>query len=342
MIRYIVHAGLRAAESGGERGGDEGENGRVRIRTRRRPTVDAEPQRGLSTVPSSNGAEKQVDLFLDSLISAPFKDDRALMEFPFFSLQKTPRTKPMIYDDGKVRVEIRPGDRGIATIWDKDVLIYLASIINDRIERGMPVEKTVRFNAHNLLQVTGRGSGKRGYELLLDAIYRLRSTTIVTTIESQDTKERRGFGWIETFRILEKKTRTGKKIMAGCEITLNDWMFRAIVKDRRVLTISPEYFQISMGLKRRLYELARKHCGSQLRWVISLPKLIDKCGSVMEARFFKPQLRKIVEDDDLPDYHIAINFDPADRQAVEQDGFDGRRWASNERLLVVFSPRAAS
>ncbi|WP_255592019.1 replication initiator protein A [Geminicoccus harenae] len=331
MIRNIVHMVPRAAEAeGGAAGQGPAEEAASTARTRRRLAADGE---GAAT-------GRQVDLFLDSLISAPFKDDRALMEFPFFSLQKTPRTKPMIYDDGKVRVEIRPGDRGIATIWDKDVLIYLASIINDRIERGMPVEKTVRFNAHNLLQVTGRGSGKRAYELLLDAIYRLRSTTIVTTIESQDIKERRGFGWIETFRVLEKKTRTGKKIMAGCEITLNDWMFRAIVKDRRVLTISPEYFQISMGLKRRLYELARKHCGSQSRWVISLPKLIDKCGSVMEARFFKPQLRKIVEDDDLPDYHIAINFDPADRQAVEHDGFDGRRWASNERLLVVFSPRA--
>ena len=105
---------------------------------------------------------KQVDLFLDSLINAPIKDDRALMEFPFFSLQKAPRLKPLVYDDGKVKIEIRPGDRGIATIWDKDVLIYLASIINDRIERGLPVDKVVRFNAHNLLQVTGRGCGQAG------------------------------------------------------------------------------------------------------------------------------------------------------------------------------------
>ena len=140
--------------------------------------------------------EIQVDLFLDSLINAPIKDDRALMEFPFFSLQKAPRMKPLVYDDGKVKIEVRPGDRGIATIWDKDVLIYIASVINDRIERGLPVEKTIRFNAYNLLQVTGRSSGKRAYELLLDAMFRLRSTTIVTTIAAGETKERRGFGWI--------------------------------------------------------------------------------------------------------------------------------------------------
>ena len=70
--------------------------------------------------------EKQVDLFLDSIVNAPMKDDRALMEFPFFSLQKAPRLRPLVYDDGKIKIEVRPGDRGIATIWDKDVLIYIA------------------------------------------------------------------------------------------------------------------------------------------------------------------------------------------------------------------------
>ncbi len=284
-------------------------------------------------------AEKQVDLFLDSLINAPFKDDRALMEFPFFSLQKAPRMKPLVYDDGKVKIEVRPGEKGLATIWDKDVLIYIASIINDRLERGLPVDKTVRFNAHNFLKMTGRGTGKRAYELFLDAMFRLRSTTILTTIEAGEIKERRGFGWIETFRILERRTKSGKKIMGACEISLNDWMFRAIVKDRRVLTINQRYFALSMGLKRRLYELARKHCGHQEKWVITLPKLIEKCGSVLEPRFFKPQLKKVVEDDDLPDYHIAMSFDPKDKQAAAEEGFDSRRWSTNERILVSFWPR---
>ena len=59
----------------------------------------------------------QVDLLLDSLINAPLKDDRALMEFPFFSLEKRPRMEPLIYDDGKVRIEVKPGASGLATIW---------------------------------------------------------------------------------------------------------------------------------------------------------------------------------------------------------------------------------
>ena len=88
----------------------------------------------------------------------------------------------------------------------------------------------------------------------------------MTTIEAGESKETAGFGWVDNFRIVRKEMRSGRKVMAACEITLNDWMFRAIVKDRRVLTINPRYFGLTMGLERRLYELARKHCGQQERW----------------------------------------------------------------------------
>lgn len=251
-------------------------------------------------------SELQVDLFLDSLVGAPLKDDRALMEFPFFSLQKQPRMEPLVYDDGRAQIRIEPGPKGLATIWDKDVLLYVVSLINERIERGMCVEHTVRFSAHDLLKVTGRGTGKRSYELLLDALYRLRSTNIMTSIESAEERDRRGFGWIETWRVVERKTLTGRKIMAAIEITLNDWMFRALVKDRRVLTINPAYFDLESGLGRRLYELGRKHLGDQVTWKIGLEKLARKIGTTRELRFFKRDLLKIIKNNTIPDYSLSI------------------------------------
>lgn len=284
---------------------------------------------------------KQVDLFLDSLINAPLKDDRALMEFPFFSLQKQPRMEPIIYEGTNgIRIEVSPGQRGIATIWDKDVLIYIASLINDRIERDLPVDRTVRFNAYDLLRVTERGTGKDSYELLKDALFRLRSTTILTSIETGGIKEERGFGWIESWRIVTRTTRAGVRVMAAIEVTLNDWMFRAIVQDRRILSINREYFQLTQGLKRRLYELARKHCGRQNRWDILLPNLAEKCGSLRDLRFFKRDLKKIVGENDLPDYAISMSFDPAKRPKIEACGLDARRWHSNERIVVSFHPKA--
>ena len=37
---------------------------------------------------------QQIDLFVESLVSAPLRDDRATMEFPFFALQKAPPPHP--------------------------------------------------------------------------------------------------------------------------------------------------------------------------------------------------------------------------------------------------------
>lgn len=251
-------------------------------------------------------AKDDADLFIDSLVDAPLKDDRALMEFPFFSIQKQPRMEPLVYEDGRTQIRIEPGPKGLATIWDKDVLLYIISLINERIERNMPVEKTVRFAAHDLLRVTGRGTGKRSYELLLDALHRLRSTNIVTSIESASERERRGFGWIETWRVVEKKLASGRMVMAAIEITLNDWMFRALVKDRRVLTINPEYFELESGLGRRLYEIGRKHLGNQSEWKINIEKLANKIGTSRELRFFKRDLLKVIGSGQIPDYDISL------------------------------------
>jgi plasmid replication initiation protein len=271
----------------------------------------------------------QVDLLLDSLVNAPLKDDRALMEFPFFSLEKRPRMEPLVYDDSRVRIEVKPGASGLATIWDKDLLIFVTSLINDRLERGLKVSRTVTFSARELTTLIGRGTGAKVNKQIQDALLRLRSTTIVTTIKSGDEEEDRGFGWIESWGIVRREGRDGKKVMAALEVTLNDWMFRAIVKDRRVLTISPAYFALTMGLEKRLYELARKHCGGQDRWAITLPKLAEKCGSSRELRKFKAELVGIIERNSLPEYALALQL-PL--------GATPQR-PSNDRVQAVFTPR---
>lgn len=60
--------------------------------------------------------------------------------------------------------------------------------------------------------------------------------------------------------------------MVAIELVLSEWLYRAIL-GREVLTLNRDYFRLSGELERRLYELARKHCGHQSRWTISLPVL---------------------------------------------------------------------
>ena len=283
----------------------------------------------------------QVDLFLDSLINAPIKDERATMEFPFFSLSKNPRYDPIEYNDGRVHVRVEPGQRGLATIWDKDVLIYCASVINDRLERGAPVDRVLSIAAYDLLRICERGTGKQSYELLLDALVRLRATTIITNIESDGEAERRGFGWIDNFRVREKTLPNGTKRMEALEVHLNDWFLRAIIKERRVLSINRAYFKLKKGIERRLYELARKHCGKQPRWVVRLERLAEKCGTTRDLRRFKSDLKLIIKSDTIPDYQLALVFDTDQRKEIEGTfGPDaGRRYGTNERILVQFTPK---
>jgi plasmid replication initiation protein len=269
----------------------------------------------------------QVDLVLDSILDAPVKDERALMEFPFFALTKRPRTTPFVYDDGAVRIEVQPGHKGIATIWDKDVLIYCASLINDRLERRLPVEPRLRFAAYDFLKLTSRSTSARGYELFLDALDRLQSTAIKTTITSghEEIEERRGFSWIDKYRVITRKTATGKRVMTAVELTINEWLWRGLVENRRVLTINRDYFQLDMGLERRLYELARKHCGRQREWRVGLARLAEKCGSVRGLKQFRSELAKIIRRDSLPDYDLSLERSHAN------DGLAG--------LVACFHPR---
>ena len=288
---------------------------------------------------------EQIDLFTESLISAPLRDDRATMEFPFFALQKRPLLVPIVYQDGNVSIRISPGERGVATIWDKDVLIYLSSLINGKIERGEEVSRTVRIAAYDMLRVTRRHTGKNGYQEIYDALFRLRSTTITTDIQSGGERETRGFGWIDSFRILTKENKAGNRVMQRLEITLNDWTFRALVKDRRVLAINPAYFDLTGGLERRLYEIARKHVGRQSEWKVSLLQLAKKCGTMQRnLRRFKFDLKELAELDRLPDYQMFLVNDHASPttkalEAIDIKGTRGVKRTPNEAVFVVFKPR---
>ena len=79
------------------------------------------------------------DLFIPLMNDLPLKDQREVMERPFFSLQKRKRLKPIEYrsPDGEawVKVEAMPA-YGMATIWDADILIWAASVLNRMKEQG--------------------------------------------------------------------------------------------------------------------------------------------------------------------------------------------------------------
>jgi plasmid replication initiation protein len=83
--------------------------------------------------------------------------------------------------------------------------------------------------------------------------------------------------------------------MIAVEVTLSKWLFNA-VHAHEVLTINPDYFRLRKPIERRLYELARKHCGDQAFFVIGLELLQNKRGSKSALFEFRRPLRASIPD----------------------------------------------
>ena len=81
------------------------------------------------------------------------------------------------------------------------------------------------------------------------------------------------------------------------------------IEANEVVTISGKYFRLRRPLERRLYEIARKHCGNKSKWQIGLAKLQDKTGSNAPLKKFRLNLREIIEADETPFYQFEIGQD---------------------------------
>ena len=134
----------------------------------------------------------QRDFFVADILDAVPKDDLASMEHPMFAL-KAGDKRIRRYEHNGVSIEIRPGIKGLATIYDKDVWIYCISQLVEATNRGREdVGRTVRFTAYDFLVTTNRQTSGQGYELMAEAFERLRDTSVVTNIETGGRRERSG------------------------------------------------------------------------------------------------------------------------------------------------------
>jgi hypothetical protein len=69
----------------------------------------------------------QADFFVCDLFDAAPKGDMASMEHPIFSLSTKPDHRIRRYEHNGAYIEIKPSADGLATIHDRDILIYCIS-----------------------------------------------------------------------------------------------------------------------------------------------------------------------------------------------------------------------
>jgi plasmid replication initiation protein len=248
------------------------------------------------------------DFFVLDVLDVAPRSDMASMAHPVFSLSTKPETRILRYENDGVSVEIHPSSKGLATIFDKDLLIYCTSKLMHRRNKGEAIGPTVRITTHDFLVTTNRHTGGIIYERLEDALDRLAGTRIKTNIETGDEKSTQNFGLIEWYDYNRKGSGFAERLRY-LDIKLSDWLFRAI-EAAEVLPINRDYFRLRRPLDRRVYEIGRKHCGMQQeKWRISMDKLQKRTGSKQERKHFAAHMRSLVQSNHLPDYALTLEED---------------------------------
>ena len=252
-------------------------------------------------------AREKNDLFIAIMGDVPLRDDREMMSAPMVSLaKKSPKRLEWKGPSGQ-RVVITASDEtgGIATIWDFDIILWAISQINTQVERGETPGQTITFRPYDLLKTIGRGASGTDYKRFKDAIKRLQGTRIETSIRRRDKDRLEVFNLLADYAIDEDEQ--GRPL--GAQMTLPRWIHRAVVETREVLAISPLYFEMTRGLDRFLYRLARRHVGNGLDnpdgWLFSFKDLHGRCGSPAPYGQFARDLRNAIKRDALPTYSMV-------------------------------------
>ena len=244
----------------------------------------------------------------------------ATMEHPLFSLATKPDMRHLHYENGENTLKIIPSGIGLPTIFDKDILIFCISQLMHRKNRGEPIGKRVRFSARELMVTTNRKTGGVEYSRLEQAFNRLVGTTFTTRIRINYKIETRIFSLIDAGGFV--RTANEKSRLDYCEVVLSDWLMQ-VIEANEVVSISRDYFRLRRPLERRLYEIARKHCGSQKRWQINLVNLQTKTGSNAPLKKFRHNLRQIIKEDQTPFYRMELApddlviFQPREQNTTE-------------------------
>jgi plasmid replication initiation protein len=235
------------------------------------------------------------------------RDAQDLMSWPFFSLSKSPRIRPIDFRMGEVSVRVEATvEHGMATIWDADVLIWAASQIVEARDRGLATSRLMAATPYEILAFIGRDDSMKNYDRLKAALDRLQSTTIATSIRQPAERRRHRFSWINEWKERLDEARRPR----GIELILSDWFYEGVMTDTFVLTIDHAYFDLTGGLERWLYRLVRKHGGRQPSgWSFDLQHLHLKSASLSPFKRFAFELRAIVRRQPLPGYRLGFGLD---------------------------------
>ncbi|EJC7212050.1 replication initiator protein A [Salmonella enterica] len=280
-----------------------------------------ERDKALSLVREPPQGDAQTDFFVPSLYDVGGRDNRSVMDVAVFRLsKKDKRAGELIrYDLKDGYVEVSAGAHGMASVWDYDIVLMMVSHLNEAMNRyregkGDKPGRVFRPHVSDILKFTRRGDGSRQVEEVEHALDRLRGTTIKTVREHGKFRTTEAEGLIARYRVL---SRTDTKKIATVEIEAPEWIYREVVEGKQpdVLTVHPDYFLIEPGIGRFLYRLARRAAGKNTaKWAFKT--IYERSGSGGTLKKFSQNLRRIIEANDLPEYHLREEIGQSGPQLI--------------------------
>ncbi len=278
---------------------------------------------------------KQGKLFEpDSPLHGKVRGERSVMDFPFFALSKVAVDKELEFNIGNLSIQIRPSATGIATMYDKEIILYVASLMAQAVGRGEEVDQNFAFTAHDFFRITGVARpSKRDYDRFTDALERLQGTQIKTNIQTGSKIEKGWFSWLSEATAEYIELPNGDQQLRVVKVRLCPWLHRAIQLDGHIYHYHHDYFRLGT-IERRLYEIAHCHCDDD-SIEMTLGALALKVGSTAPLSKFKQHLKAVEASDDLPEYRVSL------RDVTPNiDRFDTRgRRITKPETVVVLAPR---
>ena len=246
--------------------------------------------------------DNQLDFFTSVFKDISIRDTQDTMEFPFLSLSKKPRFKPIEFENGKGKILVSAGEPfGLATIWDWDFMLWCISQLREHLDKGKSTKEWIEVDVYGYLKNTGKDTSETSYKNVFRTIERLKATTVKTSIRKEKGSESAMFSWIS--EALYADTKKGN--LSSVKVKLPTWITQAVENDKLILTINKKYFLMNKGTEKWLYRFIRKQAGNnKFGWKWSFKTLHKRSGTTREYKYFARDLKEIIKGQELLDYTL--------------------------------------
>jgi len=247
---------------------------------------------------------EQIDMFVADIVDVAPRGDSTSMELPIFAISSKPDKDKFRYENKETGnwLEIIPSADGRATIHDKDLLIYAFGQIAEAAQKGRKTSRRIKITAYDYLTITNRGTDGKSYKAIGDTLARLRGTVVRSNIVNTAnhlSKKAEVFGLIDYgSAVTDNQGR-----LEYFEVMISEQLYNAITNNQ-ILEYNREYFTLRSPYDRRMYELCRKNCTSNLPWKVKLEDIWHIFGVKSPLKEFRRKIKESVEKQAIPDYFL--------------------------------------